>query len=51
MVERRDDNTNFFHAVANGHKNMNFIPSISHNGDLKTNLKETGKVFSDRFQQ
>lgn len=51
LLKEGDDNTSFFHAVANGHKNRNFIPSISHNGELKTDPKEIGKAFSNRFYQ
>lgn len=35
---------------ANGHKNMNFIPSISHEGRSVTDGKEIGKIFSEVFQ-
>lgn len=37
--------------MANGRKNRNFIPSISHNGAAFIDLKDIGKIFLGRFQQ
>lgn len=49
-LQEGDDNTSYFHAVANSRKNRNFIPYIKHNGDTTTDPKEIGKVFGARFQ-
>lgn len=46
-----DETTKFFHVVANGHKNQNFIPSINLNGDIFTYPKDISKVFTTRFKQ
>lgn len=32
MAQKGDANTKFFHVVANGWKNRNFIPRINHGG-------------------
>ncbi|XP_039125244.1 uncharacterized protein LOC120261424 [Dioscorea cayenensis subsp. rotundata] len=49
-LKEGDDNTRFFHMVANGRKNRNFIPSINLNGTTTTDSKEIGKVFACQFQ-
>lgn len=50
-LKEDDDNTSFFYAVANGRKNKNCIPCVTHNSDTVTEPKEIGKVFVARFQQ
>lgn len=50
-LKEGDENTKFFHVVANGHRNRNFIPSIKLNGDTHTDPKEIDKVFSAKFKQ
>lgn len=50
-LKEGDENTSIFHAVANGGKNRNFIPSINHQGASKTDPREIGKLFSDWFKQ
>lgn len=49
-LKEGDENTRFFHAVAIGRRNRNFIPSIIFNGTTMTDPRDIGKVFSDRFQ-
>lgn len=46
-----DENMKFFHAVANGRRNQNFIPSICQDDVVFTNPYDIGKVFSASFQQ
>lgn len=41
----------FFHVLANGRRNRNFIPNVSLNGSIRSDPKEIGKVFADKFQQ
>ncbi|XP_039127523.1 uncharacterized protein LOC120263623 [Dioscorea cayenensis subsp. rotundata] len=50
-LKEGDDNTSYFHAVANGRKNRNCIPCIAHNGVTITDPKEIGKAFCERFHQ
>ncbi|KAH7685642.1 DNase I-like protein [Dioscorea alata] len=45
-----DENTKFFHAIANGRRNRNFIPRILTNGALLTEPKDIGKAFVDQFK-
>lgn len=49
-MKEDDDNTSFFHEVANGCKNRNFIPCINHNGATMTDPKEIRKAFVAHFQ-
>lgn len=44
-----DKNTNYFHAVANRHKNYNFIPTIRINNADLADPKEIGNVFAAWF--
>lgn len=44
-----DENTKFFHAVANGRKNRNFIPCLRRDGVELVDPKEIGKAFVERF--
>lgn len=50
-LKEGDENTHFFHAVANGRKNQNLIPSICFNRTTLTNPRDIGKIFSARFNQ
>ncbi|KAH7659258.1 RNA-directed DNA polymerase protein, partial [Dioscorea alata] len=45
-----DENTKFFHAVANGRKNRNAIPRIEHDGRTCTNPKDIGTAFAAHFK-
>lgn len=49
-MKEEDENSKFFHAIANGHKNRNFILMISHEGRSVKNGKEIGQIFSEVFQ-
>lgn len=49
-MKEGDDNTSFFHDVANGRRNRNYIPCIKYNGATMADPKDIGKVFTDRFQ-
>lgn len=50
-LKEEDGNTKFFHSVANGRKNRNFIPQILHEGHLLENPLDIGKAFTSRFKQ
>lgn len=50
MVQDGDENTKFFHLVANGRKNRNFIPRFTHGGNVLINSKDIGKAFESRFK-
>ncbi|XP_039123300.1 uncharacterized protein LOC120259908 [Dioscorea cayenensis subsp. rotundata] len=50
-IKEGDENTKFFHAVANGRKNRNFIPGIIHGGSRIVDPGEIGKVFAAHFNQ
>lgn len=50
-LKEGDENTSFFHVVANSRKYRNFIPNITFDGDVLTNPKEIGKAFVARFHQ
>ncbi|KAH7677295.1 RNA-directed DNA polymerase protein [Dioscorea alata] len=45
-----DENTKFFHAVANGRKNRNFISRLTQDGVTFTDPKDLGNIFVNRFQ-
>lgn len=49
-LKEGDEKSKFFHVVANGRKNKNFIPIISHDGRSVEDGKEIGKIFSEVFQ-
>ncbi|KAH7684024.1 RNA-directed DNA polymerase protein [Dioscorea alata] len=49
-LKEGDCNTKFFHMMANGRRNKNFIHRIRHNGQWIEGNSEIGKVFSDHFQ-
>lgn len=46
-----NENTKFFHAVANGRKNRNFIPCLQHEWVVLSSTKDIGRIFTDRFLQ
>lgn len=41
----------FFHAVANGRKNRNFITIFNQNGNIPLESREIGRVFTEHFKQ
>ncbi|KAH7687154.1 Exodeoxyribonuclease III protein [Dioscorea alata] len=45
-----DSNTKFFHLVANGRRNKNFIPRIRHNGGWVEGNLNLGLAFADHFR-
>lgn len=49
-LKEGDENTKYFHSVANGRKNINFIPSIKIGNDSYTTTKDIGKIFEQRFR-
>lgn len=49
-LKEGDENTKYFHAVANGRKNRNFISSIRINDVELADTKEIGNVFAARFR-
>lgn len=50
-LKKGEENIKFFHAVANGRKNHNFLPMIVHDGNTSSKPKEIGKVFLEKFKQ
>ncbi|KAH7674505.1 RNA-directed DNA polymerase protein [Dioscorea alata] len=46
-----DENTKFFHAVANCRKNWNFIPRISHDEETFSEPRDIGNIFAEHFKQ
>lgn len=48
-IKEGDENTKFFHAVANGRRNRNFIPWVMHNNDRVDDEKRIGDVFTSFF--
>lgn len=49
-LKEGDENTKFFHVVANGRKNQNFIPNIRQDGALYEDARDIGRVFSECFK-
>ena len=49
-LKEGDSNTKFFHTVANGRRNRNFISHIYHNHVRIEDAKEIGQVFKSIFQ-
>ncbi|XP_039130342.1 uncharacterized protein LOC120266746 [Dioscorea cayenensis subsp. rotundata] len=49
-LKEGDENTRYFHTVANGRKNINFIPDINDGSSTFTDAKDIGKVFEQRFR-
>ncbi|XP_039123619.1 uncharacterized protein LOC120260245 [Dioscorea cayenensis subsp. rotundata] len=49
-LKEGDENTKYFHSVANGRKNINFIPSINIGTASFTDAREIGKVFEQHFR-
>lgn len=50
-LKEGDGNTKFFHSMANGRKNRNFMTQILHEGHLLENPLDIGKAFTSRFKQ
>lgn len=50
-LQEGDENTRFFHAVANGRKNRNFIPCLNLEGSMIREARDIGKAFTDHFNQ
>ncbi|XP_039113723.1 uncharacterized protein LOC120249283 [Dioscorea cayenensis subsp. rotundata] len=50
-LKEGDENTKFFHAVANGRRNRNFIPGLNQGGALIVDPWEIGKMFATHFNQ
>lgn len=50
-LKEADENTKFYHVVANGRKNRNYIPRICQNGVTLTNPRDIGNVFTSQFKQ
>ena len=48
-LKEGDENTKFFHAVANGLRNRNHIPSIAQGNSRIVENEEIGKVFTSIF--
>lgn len=49
-LKKEDANTKFFHAVANGQKNRNFIPRITHEGFNFLDPLDIGRIFTSSFR-
>lgn len=49
-LKEEDENTKYFHSVANGRKNINFIPSIKVGNVAITTIKDIGKIFEQQFR-
>ncbi|XP_039141337.1 uncharacterized protein LOC120278673 [Dioscorea cayenensis subsp. rotundata] len=49
-LKEGDANTKYFHLLANGRRNKNFIPRIRSNGNWIEGNQEIGKNFTDHFQ-
>lgn len=49
-LQEGNENTNFFHSVANGRKNRNFIPWITHNNSRVSDIKSIGESFTNFYQ-
>ena len=49
-LKEGDSNTKYFHLMANGKRNKNYIPRILHNGLWTERNQELGKIFTDHFQ-
>lgn len=45
-----DKNLKYFHSVANGRKNINFIPSINIGNVSFSDARDIGKVFEQHFR-
>lgn len=50
LLKEGDANTKFFHVVANGRKNRNFIPKITHGGTKFADTLEIGRIFTSGFR-
>lgn len=48
-LKEGDANTKYFHLIANGRRNKNFIPRICHNGSWVEGNSNLGRIFSDHF--
>ncbi|KAH7666231.1 RNA-directed DNA polymerase protein [Dioscorea alata] len=48
-LKEGDSNMKYFHSLANGRRNSNFIPHINHNGQWVEGNQEIGKIFRDHF--
>ncbi|XP_039120313.1 uncharacterized protein LOC120256691 [Dioscorea cayenensis subsp. rotundata] len=49
-LQEGDENTKYFHSVANGRKNTNFIPSVKVGEVSVSEVREIGKVFENQFR-
>lgn len=49
-LQEGDENTKYFHAITNGRKNSNYIPSIKIGEDFITDIRGIGKVFENHFR-
>ncbi|XP_039146845.1 uncharacterized protein LOC120284106 [Dioscorea cayenensis subsp. rotundata] len=49
-LKEGDENTKYFHSVANGRKNGNYMPSIIEGNDTFNSARDIGKVFVRRFK-
>jgi hypothetical protein len=49
-LKEGDANTRLFHAVANGRRARNFIPSIKHNDELITDQSAIQNLFDDAYR-
>ena len=50
-IKEVDANTRLFHVVANGRRARNFIPSISHNGEVITDQERKEEVFFEAYSK
>ncbi|XP_039126606.1 uncharacterized protein LOC120262766 [Dioscorea cayenensis subsp. rotundata] len=50
-LKEEDENMKFFHAVANGRKNRNFIPCVIHGGSTLVDEHDIGRLFTNHFTQ
>jgi exonuclease III len=48
-IKDGDANSKLFHAVANGRRRRNFIPSIKHNGEVFTDQSRKEEIFFDAY--